>query len=136
MFVAIAVVVPNPLDDINEIKKKYGMVETEEDDLGEDKDDEEVSIPSVKEIEKEEIKARADSYKNMDQLKDEIDNLVSKKNILLRLEKIGRLNENQAKELIKIDSLINKSQADLKVQKKISQAGMKRREAATGRYFR
>ena len=126
----------NPLDDINEIKKKYGMVETEEDDLGEDKDDEEVSIPSVKEIEKEEIKARADSYKNMDQLKDEIDNLVSKKNILLRLEKIGRLNENQAKELIKIDSLINKSQADLKVQKKISQAGMKRREAATGRYFR
>ena len=119
----------NPLDDINEIKKKYGMVETEEDDLGEDKDDEEVSIPSVKEIEKEEIKARADSYKNMDQL-------VSKKNILLRLEKIGRLNENQAKELIKIDSLINKSQADLKVQKKISQAGMKRREAATGRYFR
>ena len=69
----------NPLDDINEIKKKYGMVETEEDDLGEDKDDEEVSIPSVKEIEKEEIKARADSYKNMDQLKDEIDNLVSKK---------------------------------------------------------
>ena len=126
----------NPLDYINEIKKKYGMVETEEDDLGEDKDDEEVSIPSVKEIEKEEIKARADSYKNMDQLKDEIDNLVSKKNILLRLEKIGRLNENQAKELIKIDSLINKSQADLKVQKKISQAGMKRREAATGRYFR
>jgi|7_EtaG_2_1085326.scaffolds.fasta_scaffold01021_3 hypothetical protein len=126
----------NPLDDINEIKKKFGMLKEEEGEEDDDKGDEEVLIPTAEEIEKQETEARAESYKNIDQLKDEIDNLISKKNILSRLQGIGRLNENQAKELIKIENLLNKAQANLGAQKKISQAGMKRREAATGRYYR
>ena len=53
-------------------------------------------------------------------------------------EKAGMatLLENQARELIKIDNLLNKAQANLGVQKRISQAGRKRREAAAGRYYR
>ena len=41
----------NPLDDINEIKKKYGMVETEEDDLDDDGSEIPPPDPSIVELE-------------------------------------------------------------------------------------
>ena len=57
-------------------------------------------------------------------------------NKLAKGKAMKKVSKNQAKELIKIENLLNKAQANLGAQKKISQAGMKRREAATGRYYR